>query len=81
MTRHFSKWAEKQKLSMAELFNALSEVQEGVVEARLGGKFDFRGTARVAALERLFVTKREIELSSFMDLPRTKSRIYLKRSW
>lgn len=37
MTRHFSKWAAKQKLPIAELSNALSDVQEGVVEANLGG--------------------------------------------
>lgn len=37
MTRHFSKWAEKQKIPVHELSNALSEVQEGVVEANLGG--------------------------------------------
>lgn len=37
MTRHFSKWAEKQKIPVDELSNALSEVQEGVVEANLGG--------------------------------------------
>lgn len=37
MTKHFSKWASKQKLSEVELLTAINEVQDGVFEANLGG--------------------------------------------
>ena len=37
MTRHFSKWAKKQKIPTTELSKAISEVHEGAVEANLGG--------------------------------------------
>lgn len=37
MTKHFSKWALKQKLSQESLFLALTEVQSGNFEASLGG--------------------------------------------
>jgi hypothetical protein len=37
MTKHFSKWAEKQNIIKNELATALSEVQAGIYEANLGG--------------------------------------------
>jgi len=37
MTRHFSKWAGKQKISISELANALDEIGSGQFEADLGG--------------------------------------------
>jgi hypothetical protein len=37
MTKHFSKWASKQKISKDDLALALTEVQDGNFEASLGG--------------------------------------------
>ena len=37
MTKHFSKWASKQKIPNNELSIALNEVQQGKFEANLGG--------------------------------------------
>jgi hypothetical protein len=37
MTRHFSKWASKQKISNNELANYLAEIQAENFEANLGG--------------------------------------------
>lgn len=37
MTRHFSKWASKQKIPVGELITAMTEVQEGKFDANLGG--------------------------------------------
>jgi hypothetical protein len=37
MTKHFAKWASKQKIPKKELASALAEVQEGNFEANLGG--------------------------------------------
>ncbi len=37
MTRHFSKWASKQNISINELANALDEIKSGQFEASLGG--------------------------------------------
>lgn len=37
MTKHFSKWASKQKISEESLSLALTEVQSGNFEASLGG--------------------------------------------
>jgi hypothetical protein len=37
MTKHFLKWASKQKISRNELAAALAEVQAGNFEANLGG--------------------------------------------
>jgi hypothetical protein len=37
MTRHFSKWATKQKIPKHELANALAELAAGNFEANLGG--------------------------------------------
>ncbi|MFP4533563.1 MAG: type II toxin-antitoxin system RelE/ParE family toxin [Desulfobacterales bacterium] len=37
MTKHFSKWAAKQKIPKQELANALTEVVAGNFEANLGG--------------------------------------------
>ena len=37
MTKHFSKWASKQKISRGDLSLALTEVQDGNFEASLGG--------------------------------------------
>ena len=37
MTKHFAKWAKKQKLPDHELVNALTEVEEGHFDAGLGG--------------------------------------------
>jgi hypothetical protein len=37
MTKHFAKWASRQRLPEHELAAALSEVQAGVFEANLGG--------------------------------------------
>ena len=37
MTKQFSKWVSKQKLSIVELSNALDEVKKGNVDAYLGG--------------------------------------------
>ncbi|MDM8543752.1 type II toxin-antitoxin system RelE/ParE family toxin [Desulfococcaceae bacterium HSG9] len=37
MTKHFSKWASKQKISENELAGALAELKDGNYEANLGG--------------------------------------------
>jgi hypothetical protein len=37
MTRHFSKWAKKQDISIRELSKALDEIKNGQFEADLGG--------------------------------------------
>ncbi|QTA83164.1 putative toxin-antitoxin system, toxin component, RelE/RelB-like [Desulfonema limicola] len=37
MTKHFSKWVSKQNISETELSNALSELQDDIFEANLGG--------------------------------------------
>ena len=37
MTKHFSKWAKKQKLPEDELTNAMLEVEDGQYDAGLGG--------------------------------------------
>ena len=37
MTKHFSKWAFKQKIPKNEIANALTEIQAGNFEANLGG--------------------------------------------
>ena len=37
MTKHFSKWASKQKIHQDDLLLALTEVQDGNFEASLGG--------------------------------------------
>ena len=37
MTKHFSKWASKQKISVNELTRALAELKAGSFEANLGG--------------------------------------------
>jgi len=37
MTKHFSKWADKQNIRERELTNALSDMQAGIFEANLGG--------------------------------------------
>ncbi|MEA1966599.1 MAG: type II toxin-antitoxin system RelE/ParE family toxin [Thermodesulfobacteriota bacterium] len=37
MTKHFSKWASKQKIHQDNLLLALTEVQDGNFEASLGG--------------------------------------------
>ena len=37
MTKHFSKWASKQKISRNELARALAELKDGNYEANLGG--------------------------------------------
>ncbi len=37
MTKHFSKWAEKQGISIIELAKALDEIKKGQFEANLGG--------------------------------------------
>lgn len=36
-TPAFSKWAKKEKLTDAKLWNAASEMQQGLVDADLGG--------------------------------------------
>ncbi len=37
MTRHFSKWANKQNISIKKLTKALDEIKRGQFEASLGG--------------------------------------------
>ena len=37
MTKHFSRWAAKQKIPKRELANALTEITDGYFEANLGG--------------------------------------------
>jgi hypothetical protein len=37
MTRHFSKWAKKQRIRIGELSKALDEIKNGQFEANLGG--------------------------------------------
>jgi hypothetical protein len=37
MTKQFSKWASKQNIPENELVTAISEVQDGIFEANLGG--------------------------------------------
>ena len=50
MTKHFSKWASKQKIPLSRLLEALAEVQAGNFDANLGShiykkriSFDSRG--------------------------------------
>lgn len=37
MTKHFAKWAQKQNIPISKLSNALSEIENGIYEADLGG--------------------------------------------
>ena len=37
MTKHFSRWAAKQKIPKRELANSLTEITDGNFEANLGG--------------------------------------------
>jgi len=37
MTREFSKWARKHGVTVAGLNNALNEIEEGIIDANLGG--------------------------------------------
>ncbi len=37
MTKQFSKWVSKQKIPETELLTAVSEIQDGIFEASLGG--------------------------------------------
>ena len=37
MTKQFSKWVSKQKIPETELVTAVSEIQDGIFEASLGG--------------------------------------------
>lgn len=37
MTKHFSKWASKQKIASGDLAQALDEIEKGLFEANLGG--------------------------------------------
>jgi len=51
MTKHFSKWASKQKLAGNELARALAELKAGNFEANLGGhiykkRIRFEGRAK-----------------------------------
>jgi hypothetical protein len=85
MTKHFSKWASKQKISVNELTRALAELKAGSFEANLGShiykkEFGLRGKAKVAVEEQLFAIKREIEPFSFMDSPKTRNRICLGKN-
>jgi hypothetical protein len=71
MTKHFSKWASKQKISVNKLTRALAELKAGSFEANLGGhiykkEFGLRGKAKVAVEEQLFATKREIDRAIFI---------------
>lgn len=51
MTRHFSKWAKKQRVSIQRLSDALDEVEHGNFEVNLGGhlvkkRIRFRGQGK-----------------------------------
>jgi len=85
MTKYFSKWLSKQKVSKKDLSAALSELQAGYFEASLGGhlykkEFDLKDKAKVVVEERLYATKKKIELFSYMDLPKMKNQIYQKKN-
>jgi len=43
-------------------------------------EFDLKDKAKVVVEERLYATKKKIELFSYMDLPKMKNRIYQKKN-
>jgi hypothetical protein len=85
MTKHFSKWLSKQKISEKDLSAALSELQAGYFEASLGGhlykkRIRFEGQGKSGSGRTIICYKKKIELFSYMDLQRMKNRIYQKKN-
>ncbi|MDO9528332.1 MAG: type II toxin-antitoxin system RelE/ParE family toxin [Syntrophales bacterium] len=64
MTKHFSKWASKQKISQDDLSLALAEVQAGNFEASLGGhiykkRIKFKGQGKSGSGRTIICYKKE----------------------
>ncbi len=79
MTKHFSKWASKQKVPSGELSKALDEVEKGLFEANLGGHIfknasAFKGEVKGEAEERSFVINKMTGRFLFMALRKMKNQ-------
>ena len=72
MTKHFSKWASKQDLSLEDLSNALDEIINGTFEANSGGSV-FKGKERAEVQEQSPVINEKIERFSFMGFQKMKA--------
>ena len=64
MTKHFSKWASKQDLSLEDLSSALDEVIHGAFEANLGGsilkkRIRFQGQGKSGSARTIICYQRE----------------------
>jgi len=64
MTKHFSKWLSKQKVSEKDLSAALSELQAGYFEASLGGhlykkRIRFEGQGKSGSVRTIICYKKE----------------------
>jgi len=84
MTKHFSRWAAKQKIPKQELANALTEVLPGTSKQILAVIFIkkapvLRGKAKAVVCEPLFVTKKAIGQFLFMVLLKMKNRNLSKK--
>jgi len=81
MTKQFSKWASKQNIPENKLVTAISEVQDGIFEANLGGylyKKGFASKVRAKAAVRvpLFVTRKTTDPSFIHGFAKTRKTIY-----
>jgi len=64
MTKHFSRWASKQKISQDDLSLALTEIQAGNFEASLGGhiykkRIKFKGQGKSSSGRTIICYKKE----------------------
>lgn len=80
MTKHFSKWASKQKIASGELAKALDEIEKGLFEANLGGhiykkRLRFPGKGKGEVGEQSFVSNGMTEPFLFTVLRKMKSQI------
>jgi len=85
MTKHFSRWVNKQQIPKKELSNSLSEIQAGNFEANLGGnlykkRIRSKGQGKSGGGRTIICYKKTIEQFSFMVLPKMKNQIYLKKN-
>ncbi len=86
MTKHFSKWARKQNIPVQELSKALSELENGVFEANLGGnvikkRIRFQGIVKAGVAEQLFATKKKIEQFLFIVFRKPKNQTFYRKSF
>ena len=67
MTKHFSKWVSKQKISGEELANALTELQTGNFEANLGGCIYKKRIMRKSIADSITGTVRDLNRSGLVN--------------